>query len=233
MAALASDAYPSTLLGDRGATNAKYDVSEYLATLRARWGALGARRVEVVDDASRRLEAHAVVAATATDVVIAFRGTSTPEGWAANARISPWRLNTAGEGAGGPLQVHGGFLESFAAVYPRVADAAAAALGSLDDPGSARVFLTGHSLGGAHAMLTALALADGGARIGGVWTFGAPKVGKVRGLGGGGGGGGKWAVRAPPAAGAPSPHPPPTLPRHAPPTPPAHTTPRPISWRPT
>lgn len=37
-------------------------------------------------------------------------------------------------------------------------------------PGGAKVYLTGHSLGGAHAMLTALALSDKGAKIGGVWT---------------------------------------------------------------
>lgn len=49
---------------------------------------------------------------------------------------------------------------------------------TVDTPSTAKVYIAGHSLGGAHAMLTALALSDNGARIGGVWTFAAPKVGK-------------------------------------------------------
>ena len=66
-------------------------------------------------------------------------------------------------------------------MYPRVARAVQSALEhAVDDAAAARVFVTGHSLGGAHAMLTAFALADGGAHVGGVWTFAAPKVGKVR-----------------------------------------------------
>jgi acetyl esterase/lipase len=50
---------------------------------------------------------------------------------------------------------------------------------SVDNPSRARIFLAGHSRGGAHAMLAALALSDAGANVAGVWTFSAPKVGKV------------------------------------------------------
>lgn len=92
MALLASDAYPTSLLGGEGATNAKYDVTRYEAALRARWTALGARSVDVVDDDASRLEAHAVVVASGSDVFVAFRGTSTTEGWTNNARMSPWKL---------------------------------------------------------------------------------------------------------------------------------------------
>ncbi|GBF95574.1 lipase [Raphidocelis subcapitata] len=180
MALLSSDAYPATLLPH--ASNAKYNTLVYQDTLRRRWAALGARSVEVVDDFEDNLEAHALVAASASDVFIAFRGTSTTEGWTSNVRIAPWKLasGSGAEGApGGGLQVHSGFLASFAAVYPRVAKEVAKAMEhTVDNPGAARVFISGHSLGGAHAMLAALALADSGAKIGGVWTFAAPKAGK-------------------------------------------------------
>ena len=176
MALLASDAYPATLL--QHSTNAKYSAAAYTDTLRARWGALGARSMEAVDDSQDNLEAHALVVAGASDVFLAFRGTSTTEGWTSNVRIAPWKL-ASGAGAGGGLQVHSGFLNSFAAVYPRVGTEVAAALERTADPHAARVFISGHSLGGAHAMLAALALADSGAKIGGVWTFAAPKTGKA------------------------------------------------------
>jgi hypothetical protein len=183
MALLASDAYPATLLP--GASNAKYNTLKYEAALRKRWAALGARTVAVVDDWEDNLEAHAVVAATATDVFISFRGTSTTEGWAANARLSPWKVAAGADGQ--LLQVHGGFLQSFVSIYPRLGLEVARALESaVAAPAKARIYISGHSLGGAHAMLAAMALQDNGANIGGVWT--------VRGRGCGGRRGGLvWA----------------------------------------
>jgi hypothetical protein len=167
MALLSNDAYPTNVMA--GASNAKYNSARYEAAVRQRWGALGARTVEFVDDWEDNLEAHALVAATASDVFISFRGTSTPEGWAANARLSPWRVAIGGESS--LLQVHGGFLTSFVSVYPRVGLAVAKALEqTVENPAAARIYITGHSLGGAHATLAALALSDNGAKIGGVWT---------------------------------------------------------------
>jgi len=120
MATLASDAYPTNVLSS--GSNTKYNSQKYEAAVRQRWAALGARTVEFVDDFEEGMEAHALVAATASDVFIAFRGTSTPEGWAANARMSPWKVALGGEKT---LQVHGGFLTSFVSVYPRIALAVA------------------------------------------------------------------------------------------------------------
>jgi len=177
MAVLAGDAYPINLLP--GASNAKYNTLKYEAALRKRWAALGARTVEVVDDFEQNLEAHAIVAATASDIFIAFRGTSTTEGWTANAQFSPWKVE-AGNG-GKQLHVHGGFLRSFASVYARVGLQVAKALQStVDKAAAARIYITGHSLGGAHAMLTAMALADSGAKVGGVWTVSLAACGGAR-----------------------------------------------------
>lgn len=174
MALLASDAYPAGVLGAEGATNAKYSVARYEEALRARWLALGARSIEAVDDAQAHLEAHALVAATATDVFVSFRGTSTTAGWTNNARLSPWKIVGSKGGSFGadkPLQVHGGFAMSFAAIYPKVRSAIARALQTaVADPSRAKVYVSGHSLGGAHATLLALALDDSGLKVGGVWT---------------------------------------------------------------
>ncbi|KAI8472865.1 MAG: Alpha/Beta hydrolase protein [Monoraphidium minutum] len=174
MALLASDAYPATLLP--GQTNAKYSAPRYQAAVRARWAALGARTVAFVDDAAEGQEAHALVAATPRAVFVAFRGTSTTEGWGTNVKVTPYRI-ASGHG-GRVLQVHSGFLTSFTSIYAGVALEVAKALEHVvDAPASARVYVVGHSLGGAHALLTALALSDNGATVGGVWAFAAPKVG--------------------------------------------------------
>lgn len=68
------------------------------AAVRKRWAALGARTVEFVDDSEDNMEAHALVAATATDVFVSFRGTSTTEGWGANVRLSPWKVAAGNDG---------------------------------------------------------------------------------------------------------------------------------------
>lgn len=57
--------------------------------------------------------------------------------------------------------------------------------------GAARVYVTGHSLGGAHAALAALALSSSGADVGGVWTV---RRGTRAGGRWGGGRDGGWAM---------------------------------------
>jgi triacylglycerol lipase len=148
----------------------------YESSVRSRWTALGAASVAFADDDDTG--GHAVIAATTSDVFVAFRGTSSTAGWAANAHVAQFKITSGKGGAGPVMQVHGGFLASFAAIYPRVGTEVAKALeGTVADPTAARVFITGHSLGGAHAALAALALAGNGARVGGVWTYAAPKTG--------------------------------------------------------
>jgi len=46
------------------------------------------------------------------------------------------------------------------------------------DPSTAKIFLTGHSMGGAHALMAAMRLVDMQKNVGGLYMFGAPKVGQ-------------------------------------------------------
>lgn len=62
-------------------------------------------------------------------------------------------------------------------LWPNVVTAVDAALAATANSATARVWLMGHSLGGASACLAALLLADRGTRIGGVYAFGPYKAG--------------------------------------------------------
>jgi triacylglycerol lipase len=68
--------------------------------------------------------------------------------------------------------VHSGFLEATNALWPRIS-LAVSNLRQNDQP----VWVTGHSLGGAIAIITALKLIEEGVEVAGVFTFGQPPVG--------------------------------------------------------
>lgn len=89
--------------------------------------------------------------------VLVFRGTRGFEGWFSNlnAAQTPWPFGGA---------VHGGFKADFLGLWEETADA----LLSLDLP----LFYTGHSLGGALAVLAASVLPPRA-----VYSFGAPRPG--------------------------------------------------------
>jgi triacylglycerol lipase len=96
------------------------------------------------------------VAATVQDtVVVAFRGTNSLERFPQNLKLL---LEPEGEG-----KVHGGYREAVDLVWPRISK----------HLGDRRAWFTGHSLGGALALVAAGRHAP--AR--GVVTFGAPRVG--------------------------------------------------------
>jgi len=72
----------------------------------------------------------------------------------------------------------GGFYRSFSTIWPRVSTAMAKAIQQTRDPSTAKIFLTGHSMGGAHALMAAMRLVDMQKNVGGLYMFGAPKVGQ-------------------------------------------------------
>jgi pimeloyl-ACP methyl ester carboxylesterase len=75
------------------------------------------------------------------------------------------------------LQLYQAPYHSVMGLWPSVAVAVDTALAATANPAAARVWVTGHSLGGASACLAALLLAERGTRIGGVYAFGPYKVG--------------------------------------------------------
>ncbi|MFF7454585.1 lipase family protein [Kitasatospora sp. NPDC008115] len=102
-------------------------------------------------------------------IVTAFRGTEAQQirDWLTDGTTPPW------PGPAGTGYVHYGFAEALDSVFPDVAKT----LADLRTGGQS-VWFTGHSLGGALAMLTAarLSLEDPRLQADGVYTFGQPRT---------------------------------------------------------
>jgi hypothetical protein len=107
--------------------------------------------------------------------VVAFRGTQVDDFWASAVDVATdARFILVTDGAGG--RVHKGFLQALAKVWTELG----AHLRHLTETGGAAraLWFTGHSLGGALATLSAeRAARELGARVGGLYTFGSPRVG--------------------------------------------------------
>ena len=99
-------------------------------------------------------------------VLIAFRGTESGRDWRTNFQAvtdpGPWY----------DTRVHEGFQDAFAAVALRVGEI----VGRVVREGQ-EIWITGHSLGGALAVLLAATLGESGRPVAGLYTFGAPRVG--------------------------------------------------------
>ena len=103
-----------------------------------------------------------VLPGSSNPLILAFRGTHELRDWITDAEF--WREP-------GPAgTVHHGFLRAADSVLP-------ALLRALPPPRVAPVYLTGHSLGGALAMLVAYELFLREIPVAGVITFGQPRVG--------------------------------------------------------
>ena len=117
-------------------------------------------------------DTEAMVAETDKFVLVAFRGTSSRSDVRTDFRI---RLNTQRVAVEGrPVRVHRGFYSAFKQIEERLRDL----LIAQDD--DKPIYLTGHSLGGALALVASAALGGHdklGDRIAAVYTFGAPRVG--------------------------------------------------------
>jgi hypothetical protein len=105
-----------------------------------------------------------------------FRGILSQEGeGTAGGRVGWPDVGAAGAGAGCPggMEAHEGFLAALDSIYWEVRGALAGLRGAK----GGRIWLTGHSLGGALAKLFALRAALEKRRPDGVYTFGEPRVG--------------------------------------------------------
>lgn len=114
--------------------------------------------------------------------IIAFRGSEKKfNDWAYNANIKrtdfPYEIND--EGGNGDETIHQGFLEAFQAVVPKSESDKSKFDSILKKLKSCNyIWLTGHSLGGAIAIIAASFLKKRGFNnIQGIYTYGAPRVG--------------------------------------------------------
>jgi triacylglycerol lipase len=99
-------------------------------------------------------------------IIVAFRGTQARE-------IADWKTNLQSTPAPGPLGlVHGGYLAAVELLWPRIT----ASLQRMREREQS-LLLTGHSMGGALAVVAAAKFAaDGVIPIAGLYTFGQPTV---------------------------------------------------------
>lgn len=104
-------------------------------------------------------DTRVLVLGTSTDVIIAFRGTANLRDWLTDLDCGLFDT--------GSFRVHHGFLRALRSVFDELAEVLAEMRGT-------RVWMTGHSLGGALAMLAARFWRG---PVAGVYTFGQPRAG--------------------------------------------------------
>ena len=117
-------------------------------------------------------DTRALVVDLPDSITIAFRGSKSLQNWITDAEFLRTKLVVQPDGT--KCEVHSGFLHAYESI---IADLAA----YLRQPGADNrpLFVTGHSLGGALAILAALELKRQGFAIAQVYTFGQPRVGNA------------------------------------------------------
>lgn len=184
---LARYTYP-TAFGINVNTNSSRNT--YKELFRRKWIAMGAKAstIKFLDVGGgsmakwRRLvgqkpEAHAIVLGTSTDVWVAYRGlTSVETALTSDLRHTPVEAPFGSH----KVPVHSGFYNGFKSIFPEVIAAVKEALIVTEEPSEAKIYITGHSLGGAHALFTALKLSELRLKsLGGVYLFGTPRIGQT------------------------------------------------------
>ena len=115
-----------------------------------------------------RTSTQGFVTSNGKQTVIAFRGSTDWVDWVADfsfRTIEGGKLNLGGK-------VHAGFAKVIEGVWPQILSAISTVGGTQQ-----QIWVTGHSLGGAMATLTAIKLAKLGYSVAPVYTFGAPRQG--------------------------------------------------------
>ncbi len=116
-----------------------------------------------------RGETQAYLVGNAEKMILIFRGTEpkNAQDWITNGQVAKVRA------VGG--RVHSGFWQGCQAVWSEVESELQRMRTAFAEPPP--LFLTGHSLGGALAILAAAQLQRGGHQVDGIYTFGCPRIG--------------------------------------------------------
>lgn len=130
-----------------------------------RFAEFGTTAIQVF--ASDAMDVRGFVARANNQLILAFRGSSNIANWLDNLQFAQ-----ADDGFGG--RIHAGFRDAFVSVI----DKALNRIRMMQQPGD-KLWITGHSLGGALALLAGWWLSDF-IEIPGVLTFGQPRVGNPK-----------------------------------------------------
>jgi triacylglycerol lipase len=118
-------------------------------------------------------DTHVVMTEHDDCTVIAFRGTKDLRNWITDAEFQKQKLGKQKAEMG---SVHAGFLAAVESVMPALTARLTGSSGQRSAL-SLPIVLTGHSLGGALAVLGAFLLAQQGFPVHSIYTFGQPRVG--------------------------------------------------------
>ena len=107
-------------------------------------------------------------------IILVFRGSQQLKDWQTNfsLQLKPFNLQASKSAAAPSGKVHRGFHDAWASVELDVVEQ----IKQWQTP-KTQLFVTGHSLGGALAALSAVSLESQGFHVNGLYTFGQPRVG--------------------------------------------------------
>ncbi len=138
---------------------------------------------------------QAFTTSNADAVILAFRGSASPKDWMNDFRAVPVRFDWVFSGAPHVGEIHAGFSHEFLGGMEKIVEAvervaprpALTAADSTSSQAQRTLWITGHSLGGALAVVAAAVFSIFGGRtrsglsimrpVSGVYTFGQPRVG--------------------------------------------------------
>jgi predicted lipase len=157
----------------------KPDLKNFNWPLARKLADFSARAYREATATDKATDASALVAVDGGNVVVAFKGSSTPEDFLQDAKFLRRKICWWDEGKS--VEAHAGFLEDFNALNIAVFSQVKTWLASLSAGGnvSPKIYITGHSLGGGIAILCALEFARMNLRVAAVITFGQPRVGNA------------------------------------------------------
>src|ERR1043166_6120111 len=149
---------------------------------------LGLSRFAWIDLTEQFRDLYGFAAGCDDYAVLAFRGTANPKDWMTNLNAAPARFSWFFEGAREVGEVHSGFTLAVRHSWDAITDAvnqvmrplpAPPELGGSSTSAQPTLWLTGHSLGGALAVLcgAAFSITNKIRLVNGVYTFGQPRVG--------------------------------------------------------
>jgi pimeloyl-ACP methyl ester carboxylesterase len=158
-----------------------YQDKQYVAEISRRWG------IDIKQDFryfnNRGRDTQAFMFRSDRFIVLAFRGSQEIRDWSTNFNTRLRRFTLYKAGAVAPSQyqgrVHTGFFLGWNSIEQSVLAQIERWRQQSLQQGKAfpPLFITGHSLGGALAMMAAASLSENGVNVAGLYTFGQPRVG--------------------------------------------------------